>query len=57
MFNLIANAMFEATRIPAPPTAPLRSRWFVNRPDDAASRSGWWSAPWGPGRAKGDALR
>ncbi|MCC0034060.1 MAG: hypothetical protein H6887_02190 [Hoeflea sp.] len=27
MFNLIANAMFEATRLPAPPARPVRSPW------------------------------
>jgi hypothetical protein len=57
MFNLIANAMFEATRIPAPPTAPLRNRWFVNRPDDVTFRSSQWCAPSDPGGAKGDAVR
>lgn len=28
MFNLIANAMFEATRMSAPETAKPRNRWF-----------------------------
>lgn len=42
MFNLIANAMFEATRLPAPPTAPVRNRWFVRRAEDLAP----WPEPW-----------
>ncbi|MCZ4288145.1 hypothetical protein [Hoeflea alexandrii] len=40
MFNLIANAMFEAARVPAPPTAPVGSRWFV-RGDRSPARSRW----------------
>lgn len=28
MFNLIANAMFEATRTPSYSAAPVRKRWF-----------------------------
>ena len=36
MFNLIANAMFEATRVPAPPVRPVRNRWFVRRAEDLA---------------------
>lgn len=29
MFNLIANAMFEATRLTAPPDRPVRNRRFA----------------------------
>ena len=43
MFNLIANAMFEATRLPAPPTAPVRNRWFVGSNRNPAA-SGWQDA-------------
>lgn len=45
MFNLIANAMFEATRLPAPPTAPVRNRWFVRRAEDLAPLPGRWREP------------
>lgn len=31
MFNLIANAMFEATRLPASSDRPVRNRWFAKR--------------------------
>lgn len=44
MFNLIANAMFEATRLPAPPSAPVRNRWFV-RSNRSPAASGWQGAP------------
>jgi len=46
MFNLIANAMFEATRIPAPPTAPVRNRWFV-RGNRTPAPSCWQGEPAG----------
>lgn len=39
MFNLIANAMFEATRLPAPSDRPVRNRWFAKRADGFSSRS------------------
>ena len=51
MFNLIANAMFEATRVSAPPDRPVRNRWFAGRPDDLARLSGRGSEPAGPARA------
>ena len=40
MFNLLANTMFEATRIAAPPTAPLRSRWTHDRGRASPARGG-----------------
>jgi hypothetical protein len=51
MFNLIANAMFEATRVSAPPDRPVRSRWFAGRSDDIAGLSGRQEAATRPGRA------
>jgi hypothetical protein len=45
MFNLIANAMFEATRLPAPPDRPVRNRWFVRRAEDLALLPGRPSEP------------
>ena len=35
MFNLIANTMFEAARLPgSPPERPVRNRWFARRAED-----------------------
>jgi hypothetical protein len=48
MFNLIANAMFEATRVSAPPDRPVRSRWFAGRSDDIAGLPGARKRPQGP---------
>jgi len=54
MFNLIANAMFEATRVSAPPDRPVRNRWFAGGNRSPAA-SGWQGEPAGkadeaPGR-------
>ena len=40
MFNLLANAMFEATRVSAPPVGPVRNRWFTNRAEGFLPLSG-----------------
>ena len=40
MFNLLANAMFEATRVSAPPVRPVRNRWFARRAEDPAPLPG-----------------
>lgn len=45
MFNLIANAMFQATRLPAPPDRPVRNRWFARRAEDFAPLPGRRSEP------------
>jgi hypothetical protein len=39
MFNLIANTMFEATRVSAPETTQPRNRWFAGRTDALTPRS------------------
>jgi hypothetical protein len=39
MFNLIANTMFEATRMSAPETTQPRNRWFAGRTDALTPRS------------------
>lgn len=39
MFNLIANTMFEATRMSAPETTQPRNRWFTGRTDALTPRS------------------
>ena len=40
MFNLLANTMFAATRLPAPPTAPLRTRWTHDRGHASTAHGG-----------------
>ena len=45
MFNLIANAMFEATRLSAPPDRPVRNRWFARRAEDLVPLPGQRSEP------------